>query len=340
MIKLTYEQIVEKIKEKTGISDAEIQTRVKQKLDQLAGLISKDGAAHIIANELGVNAFEDITGKVKINKILAGMRNVEVLGKVIALYGIRDFSTQKGAGKVGSFMIADETGASRVTLWHAQTDKMTNLKEGDIVKVKNAYTRDNNGRSEIHLNDKSEIEVNPPGETVTTAERPVQQQADALRKKIAELAETDSNSEILGTIVQVFEPRFFEVCPQCGKRAKQKEGEFHCEAHNKVIPDYSYVVNATLDDGSETIRAVFFRDQAEKLLRKPKEEIVQYRQFKEKFDETKIELLGQMIKLTGRVTRNAMFDRLEFVARTVEVNPNPADEIARLNKQLGNEIVQ
>jgi replication factor A1 len=337
MIKLDYTQIVAKIKEKTGTSEAEIEQRIKQKLDQLAGLVSKDGAAHIVANEFNVNVFEEFTGKVKLNKLLPGMRNVEVVGKVKDVYEIREFSTPKSSGKVGSFLLADETGMSRVTCWHAATDKMAGIKKDDTIKIKSAYVKENNGRAELHMNDKCELEVNPPGETVTVGENVRPAQMDAQRKKISELAENDNNIEILGTVVQAFEPKFFEICPQCGKRAKQREDKFFCEQHDAVTPDYSYVMNAIIDDGTETIRGVFFREQAEQLIRKPRQEIVQYRQFKEKFDEVKIDLLGQMVKITGKVTKNTMFDRLEFVTRKVDVNPNPDDEKARLNKELGNE---
>jgi ssDNA-binding replication factor A large subunit len=333
MIKLTHEQIVAKIKEKKGISEEQINERINQKMDQLAGLVSRDGAAHIVANELGVNAFEDHTGKVKLEKLLPGMRSIEVIGKVRALYEIREFSTEKGSGKVGSFLIADETGMSRVTCWHGQTDKMAELKDGDVVRIKNAYVRDNNGRAEIHLNNNSELDVNPPGETVEVPEGMSEKQAEAQRKKISELSETDNNVEIFGTVVQVFEPRFFEICPQCGKRARQREEQFVCEAHNAVTPDYSYVMNAILDDGSETIRVVLFRDQMEQFVGKPREEIVQYKEFREKFDQVKIDLLGQMVKIAGRATKNTVFDRLEFVARKVDMNPNPEEEIERLKKQ-------
>ncbi len=337
MIKLSAEQIIAKIKEKKGISEEEINQRIKEKMDQLAGLVSRDGAAHIVANELGINAFEEFTGKVKLNKLLPGMRSVDVVGKIRQIYEIREFKTEKGSGKVGSFLIGDEEGLARVTCWHAQTEKMSTLKPEDIVRIKNAYVRDNNGRLELHLNDKSEIEVNPPGEKVVVPDNLKPQQADVTRKKISELADGENNIEILGTIVQAFEPRFFEVCPSCGKRARQRENAFVCEQHDIVNPDYSYVVNAIIDDGSETIRAIFFREQAEQLIRKPREEIVQYRQFREKFDEVKIELLGQMTKLTGRVAKNAMFDRLEFNVRKVEMNPDPKAEIELLNKKLGNQ---
>lgn len=334
MMQLGHDEIIKKLIEKTGKSQAELEARIKEKMDQLAGLISKDGAAHIVANELSVNLFEDVTSKVKINKIIAGMRNLEIVGKVQAKYEIREFTGTKGAGRVGSFLLADDTGITRIVCWHDQTDKMAQINEGDILRIKNGYAKENLGRKEIHLNQSSEIEINPAGETVTVSQNIQAERAKAGRKKIAELNETDDNIEILGTVVQAFEPHYFAVCPRCGKRARQREDKFTCDQHGEIAPDYSYVMNAVIDDGTETIRAVFFRDQAETLLGKPKEEMLQYRDFKEKFDQVKIELLGQIVKLTGRVTKNAMFDRMEFVTRAVEMNPNPDDEIARLNNDI------
>lgn len=335
MIKLTAEQIIDKIREKKNVSKEEVEARIKEKLEQLAGLVSRDGAAHIVANEMGINAFEEFaSGKAKINKLMPGMRNVDVVGKVVDKYEIREFSNDRGSGKVGSFMLGDETGLCRITCWHAMTDKMQMLKKDDIVKIKSAYARENNSRVELHLNDKSEIEINPPGEKVEVTERSSVTQMDAPRKKISELTENDNNVELLGVLLQVFEPRFFEVCPRCGKRAKQREDKFVCEQHDEVVPDYSYVMNAVIDDGSETIRAVFFRQQAEQLIGKPKEEIVQYREFKDKFDEVKIDLMGKMVKITGRVTKNSMFDRIEIVARSVDMKPDPSAEKERLTKEL------
>ena len=81
MIQMPYEDVVAKIKEKSGLSDSEIENKVSQKLEQLSGLISKEGAAHIIANELGVKIFEQVSGKLQIKNILTGMRDVETKGK-------------------------------------------------------------------------------------------------------------------------------------------------------------------------------------------------------------------------------------------------------------------
>ncbi len=332
MIKLTYEQIMQTLKEKSELSQEELEERVKQKLEQLSGLISKDGAAHIVANELGINLFEQYTGKMKIDKLISGMRNVEVVGKVQNKWDLREFTNARGEGKVQSLMMGDETGVIRVTCWHGATEKIAEVKEGDIIRVKDATVRENNGVLELHLNDRSEVEINPAGETIGQVQK-TSAGAKAVRKSVNELKETDNNVELFGTIVQVFEPRFFEVCPQCGKRARQRETEYVCDTHGTVEPDYSYVLNAVLDDSTETIRCVFFRDQAEKLLGKPREEILQYREFTDKFDTVKLDLLGQLVKLSGRVVKNAMFDRLEFIARDVDTDPNPEEEIARLKEQ-------
>ncbi len=333
MIKLSYEQVMEKLKEKSGLSQEELDAKIQQKLEQLSGLISKDGAAHIVANELGINVFQEFTGKLKIEKLIAGMRNVEVVGKVQVMYELREFTNSRGEGKVRSLLMGDETGMTRVTCWHGATAKIDNVKEEDVIRVKDALVRENNGRLELHINDKSEIEVNPAGEKVeAVASGSVG--VKAVRKPIKDLGENDNNVELFGTVVQVFEPRFFEVCPQCGKRARQRETEYHCEAHGSVQPDYSYVLNAILDDGTETIRCVFFREQAEALLGKDKTGMLAFKDSPEAFDSIKMELLGQLVKLDGRAVKNAMFDRLEFVARGVDMTPKPDEEIARVKEQL------
>ena len=80
MMKLSYEQILATLEQKAGLPKDEIEQRVKNKLTQLSGLISREGAAHIVANELGVKLLEPVSGKLQIKNILAGMRDVETQG--------------------------------------------------------------------------------------------------------------------------------------------------------------------------------------------------------------------------------------------------------------------
>ena len=106
MLTIPYDKIIEKIKEKADITDSEIDSKIKQKLDQLSGLISKEGAAHIIANELGVKLFEAPKGGLKIKDVLTGMRDLEIVGKIQQIFNVTEFEKGDRKGKVGSFVIA------------------------------------------------------------------------------------------------------------------------------------------------------------------------------------------------------------------------------------------
>ncbi len=330
MINMPYPDIIEKIKEEKSISDDELDERIKQKMDQLSGLISKEGAAYIVANDLGVKLIQT-GGPVQIKGVVAGMRSVETAGKVTKKFDVVEFDKDGRKGRVGSFIIADETGQIRVTAWHDQTALLGSFNEGDTVKLLNGYVRNNQGQKEIHLNDRSRIIVNPPGIDIKGVAEP--SRPESSRKKISDLNENDQNVEIFGTVVQVFDPRFFEQCPECRKKVIQKDSGFVCERHGAVTPDYGYVVNVTLDDGSDSVRAVMFRQQMQQLFRKNDEELMSVRESPEKIDLLKTELLGEQIIVAGRTTKNAMFDRLEIIANRVERDVDPEKEIKRLKEK-------
>lgn len=327
MIGMPYELILEKVIEKSGLPKADIENRISKKMAQLAGLISKDGAAHIIANELGIKLME-LKGAVKIKEVFAGMRNVETNGKVTRKLELYEFQRGETTGKVASFFIGDETGQIRVTLWHDQTKDFDNIKEGDIIKIKDANARLNNNFIELHLDHKSQMIINPSDVKIETVK-----QFSRERKKITELKEEDNNVELLGTIVQVFDIRFFEVCSICNKKLQLRDDGLVCLEHGKNNMDHSYVVNVFLDDGTGTIRTVFFKNQLQNLLKKTHDEILGYRINAEGFEQVKNELLGEMIKVIGRTTKNKMFDRLEFMSNLVFTDINPEEEIKRLNEQ-------
>ena len=329
MLKIPYEEIILKINEKTQMSASEIEERVEKKMKQLSGLISKEGAAHIVANELGVKLFEPLSGKLQIKNIINGMRDVETVGKVLQVYDAREFMKGDSVSKVASMLVGDETGTIRVVMWGSQADNAANLGLNDIVKVLGGYVRENNGRKEIHLNDRSQLLINPKGEVVNE----VNVSLKGSRKEIKELQENDNDVELLGTIVQVFDIKYFETCPRCGKRARPSAALYECSEHGNVIPSYAYVLNAVLDDGTETIRCVFFRNQVEKLLNLNQEQVLRFKQEPAEFEAVKNELLGTITKIVGRTNKNSMFNRLEFVANSVDINPNPEEEMKRLQGQ-------
>ncbi len=319
MLRLSYEEIKKRIREEKGVSDAEIEDKVKQKLSKLSGLISKEGAAHIVANELGIKLFPDPQKKkYKIKEIMAGLRGVEVTGRLIRKYETRTFNKDGREGRVASLLIGDETGVLRIVLWDENHIKMMEqLQENDIIKIINAYAKENQGFKELHLGNRSEIIQNPEGEDVETIKRV----RDFSQKKIDELQVGDL-VKVIGTVVQVFEPRFYEACPDCNKKISMEGDKKTCVEHGEVMPKHVPILNIVFDDGTGNIRVVCFRETAAKALNQTEEQVQVYRESPAEFETVKNELTGKHLMVTGRVTKNEMFDRLEFIAHDViTVNP-------------------
>jgi ssDNA-binding replication factor A large subunit len=329
MISLPYEEIIRKIKEKNSISDADLNAKIKAKMDQLSGLISKEGAAYIVANDLGVKLVQTV-GLIKIKDIVPGQRSVETAGIVTRKFDIRSFETENRKGRVGNFIMADSTGQIRVTVWNDQVDIMDTFKEGDTIKIVNGLVKNNMGQAEVSINDRTKVLVNPSDvkiDGVQVSKSSPQRQSE--RKKISEL-KADEFAEVFATVVQVYDPRFFEQCPQCRKKPDMQGGEFVCEQHGKVTPDYGYVTNIVLDDGSDNVRAVMFKEQMQELFGKTDDELKALRATPEKFEDIKNDLLGEQIIVTGKVQKNEMFDRLELRSTKVQRNVDPGKEIEKL----------
>jgi len=300
-----YERILEKISKASGIDKSEIENMVEARRSKLSGLISREGAAQVIASELGVS-FEN--EKLKIDELLPGMRNVTVTGQVITLFPVRSFKTKRGdESKVANMWIADDSSNIKVVLWdtnHVQLIEKGEIKEGTVVNIKNAMMRD----SELHLGNFSEIK--PTNETAFSN---VVTEKVLREKSIFDFKKGD-NVSTRAFVVQAFEPRFFNVCPECGKKVTS-EGEFFvCIQHEKVMPEKRAVSSIVLDDGTESIRAVLFHEILNKL------GIIDF-QDPESLSRQKEAILGKEMIFSGNVRNNSFFNTPEFIVNDVkEVN--------------------
>ncbi len=295
-----YSQLVERISRSSGLLVEDIERRIEAKRAKLSGLISKEGAAQVVASELGISFEKE---KMKISELLSGMRKVNVIGKIIELFPIREYNKNNRQGKICSFVLADETGNIRSVLWdsnHIALFEQEKLKKEDIVEISNATMRNN----ELHLTGFSDIKLS--NELI----KEVKTEKIFYEKHIVELKQGESVG-IRAIVVQMFEPRFFSVCPACSKKLNEL-GE--CVEHGKVAGERRALLNLVLDDGSETIRAVLFSEQIEKIMNKGELE-------GEAFIKKRIEMLGKEMLFSGQVRKNQVFDNLEFsVSDVVEVD--------------------
>ncbi len=316
MINLNYDEVVEKIVKETGKSKEEVEKLIEEKINELSGLVSRQGAAHIVANELGVKVVKH-SDKLNVKNIVPGMRNVEITGKVVRKYEVKNFETPKRSGRVASLLLGDETGMIRVVLWDDMVEYFDKIEEGMTIKIINAYSRENRNRREIHLTTNSKIVIDTKEEINVKKPKKV---------SLKELTGNEQDIEVYATIVQVFDPRFFEVCPSCGKRLRMENNEFVCPTHGVVEPDYRIVLNVFIDDGTENLRLVIWEPQLMQMLKKSHEELISLRNNREKIEELKNELLGRIIRVIGRANKNEAFDRIEVIANRIELDPKPPEE--------------
>lgn len=328
MLGMNYEAIVEKIKSSAQLSQDDVDSKIQQKMSQLSGLVSKEGAASIIANELGVKLYDQKPlGRLKIRELTAFHRNVELLARVIRIYDIRTYKKENREGRIASMFVGDETGQMRIVAWDekiiAEIEK--SLKDSDIVLVKNGYVKENNGYRELHLGSGSLFTINPLGESV-----PVKTLEPA-KKSIKDLIPGE-NATIAGYIVHIFDPAYYEACPECSKKLALENSVYVCMQHGKVVPRTTPILNAIIDDTTENIRVTFFRENSEQALGIDHDTILRVKDNKELLAEVKNNAMGRNLTVSGRVVKNDMFNRVEVTASTVSLTPAPkmvAEEIVR-----------
>lgn len=293
-----YAQLVERIAKSAGLEVDDIERRIEAKRAKLSGLISKEGAAQVVASELGISFDKE---RMKVSELLTGMKRANVVGKIIEMYPVRSYEKDGRSGKIGSFVLADNTGNIRSVLWdthHIALIEQGKIKQGDIIEISNASVRN----AELHLTGFSDIKLSNEVLGEIKTERVFHE------KKIGNLKQGESVA-IRANIVQIFEPRFFSVCPACGKKVTDL-GE--CQEHGKVTADKRALLSFVLDDGTETMRAVLFSEQIEKIV--DKEEL----ESAELFIKKREELLGREMFFSGQVRKNKLFENLEFFVQDLK----------------------
>jgi hypothetical protein len=324
MIQGTYQQLIEKISKLGNIPIEDVTRRIEAKKSKLSGLISNEGAAQVVAAELGVS-FEN--QKLKVIDLMIGMKKVQVIGKIIDVYPIKKYNKNGREGEIGSLRIGDDTSSIRVVLWDVKLiDMLRNnlIKPGDMIEIKNADVRGTSLR-ELHLGSYSEISPSDVQmeNIISTLEKPK-------TMKIKDI-KTNDLATISGTIVQVFQPAFFSVCPECNMKVTFENEKAVCVRHGPIMPQKRAILNLVIDDGSDSVRATLFSNNMSSLLKV--EEGSEKLQDTNFFLDKKSEILGTEWTISGRMKKNILFDRNEFTINSLQ-EADPEIIIQELSKEV------
>ncbi|PSG98610.1 MAG: hypothetical protein BRC29_00600 [Nanohaloarchaea archaeon SW_7_43_1] len=311
------EQIVEKIVEETDLEEDEIEEKVDEKMDEFEGLVSEEGAIHLVAKEADVQIAESSDQALKVENIVPDMRKVNIKGRVTRISETNTFERDDGDdGKVRNITLGDGTGTARLSLWDDQTEIAEKVDEGDAIGISGAYTvEDNQGNAELRLGDSAQVKMMDDDEVPEVEADEVSEKTEA---SIREVRSKNAEYSVRGMIMDVYTSSpFYSQCPECGNTVREDDdGEYVCEEHGEVEPDKALAMSIVLDDGTGNTRVVMFGDRARELL--DIDEETEKEGDIEAVEKAATDVIGRRIEVEGRARHNDYFGTLELIANSFE----------------------
>jgi replication factor A1 len=242
----TVEELIEKILvQRKDLTREQLQSLIEDKKRDFDGLLSDQGAARLVAEELLVETEPTAIPSMRIRDLVAGLNDATLRGKVVSVEQPRDFVRQDGStGRVVNITLEDETGKVRCPIWDAKAEEIA--KYGDItgkpITIRHGYTRTGlTGEPELNAGERSEITITSQAETPTPV--PI--------TTIGEIREPVLELNLLGIIHS--QPRIYEF-----NRNGQK----------------GTVLRTTLTDNTGSIPLVAWNEKAEELRNVKKSDIL------------------------------------------------------------------
>ena len=268
---------------------------------------------------LGFNGTIEILNKKeetfdKLSEIKAGQNGINLTGRIIRKFPCKDFESGERKGKLCSFQFGDETALLRATAWNDKADELEKYPEGEVVEIKNAYTKEGRFGVELHLGYPA---------TITESTKEMPSAAEILKetiqeKKINQLTDGES-AAITGKITGVERGNFvYEVCSKCGKKISHTESGILCENCGETTAKKNPVASVGIEDDTGAIRINFFGKNALTAIGMSQEELESSLNAKsvDLFTaELNGKLIGKEIKVYGYQKANSFSGNIEFNAR-------------------------
>jgi len=207
--------LIEKIVSSTGKSESEVLELIEKKKEKFSGLLSDEGAAFIVAKELGlqVGAPSFSPDKLKVSELETGMNNFELVVRVLNVFCPREFAKDNRKGKMCNLLVADDSGSIRLTLWHDFVKKLEelNIKRNSALRLRGCYVTEFNNFKQLNLGSNGIIEV--------VQEKEMQEglpEEKQLHLKISDLKEGLNEVDVVARITRIFPSKSFDSSERQG----------------------------------------------------------------------------------------------------------------------------
>ena len=317
------EDLIEKVVEESELSEDDLKEKIDEKMEEFEGLVSEEGAVHLVAKEHGIELAEEASEDLKIENIVPDMRKVVAKGRVLNISDMNTFERDdEEDGKVQNLLLGDDTGTIRVTLWDEQTEIAENVSEGDVIEMAGCYTvEDDRGNAELRLGDSATVKMADDQEQFENIEN----EASTTEVAVSEINTEGSSYRTKGMIMQVYTSNpFYRVDPDTGDTVREDDdGNFVTDDGDEIEdPEGRLAVSGVIDDGTENIRCVFFGEQAREML--DVDEETEKDMDVDAVEDAAEKVRGKEVEVEGRTRYNDYFGRIELLVN--EMNEIEAED--------------
>jgi len=294
-------KILEEIAGKSSLTKEDLEKKIIKKQEELDNIVSFEGAAFLVADELNISIVKKEENAVKIKDITKNIASFTVWGKIIQMFDVNEFEREQRKGKVQNIIISDETGSIGVSLWNEVVDANSDLKISDVVRIENASVRKNNfGNLEIRCFNKENICLDE-GKTIegVTASPPAATSINSI----------DGDYYLISLRKK---PIVYYLCPKC--RKKTTDGV--CQTHGKVKGNLFLVLSGIIDNGIDRTDAVFFNTIVYDLL--GTKDVEKIKQIETLPNYLNLSCIGNFYHITGTVKENSFTKEDEITVRKIE----------------------
>ncbi len=153
------------LSKRPDLSEDRVLALIEEKKKEGRGLLSDEGAARLVAEELLIQTRGSELGRMQVKDLVSGLNDVSISGRVLMTWPPQQFQRRDGTpGRVMRLVLVDRSGRVRCAFWDRHVDVLSragNL-QGRIIRIGHAYTRQGlAGDTEVHGGERSSVEIDP-----------------------------------------------------------------------------------------------------------------------------------------------------------------------------------
>jgi replication factor A1 len=252
----------------------------------------------------------------KLSNLKGGIQSVNVVGKLLRKFPIKEFTSNERTGKLCSFQFGDETALLRATAWNDQATKLDHFNEGDGIELINAYTKDGIAGVELHVGYKTNIKSSE--KELPSIQKILKENIP--EKKINQLVDGE-NVTIKGKIKEIEQGNLhYLICSKCGKKISKENGGIMCEDCGEVEAGINPIISLIIEDDTGEIKTVLFGKEVLTVINIEKQKFEN--ELKNKtgemiIEELKENIIGNSLSIYGYTRENKFNGEREFVVKEI-----------------------